>query len=129
MDLTFWTREWPLISGAPPLVIGGAIVIAMAVWALTSWVYRRQINGLKAENGAWKARLSLAHDREALILQKRNELEATVQLLNNQTAANATTDEIAATRQRVTMLARELAAANSALSEALTVPDDGRVSH
>jgi hypothetical protein len=130
MDLTFWTQEWPLISGAPHLVIGGAIVIAMAVWALVSWAYRRQMDGLKAESGAWEARLSLAHDREAVVSQKRNELEATVQLLNNQITAKAATDEIAATTQSVTMIARELASANSALSEALipvSVADGGRV--
>jgi hypothetical protein len=45
--------------------------------------------------------------------------EATVQLLNKQTTANATTQEIAATTQRVTTVARELASANSALSKAL----------
>ena len=52
--------------------------------------------------------------------QKRNELEATVQLLNKQITANATTQEIAATTRRVMMVARELASANSALSKALT---------
>jgi hypothetical protein len=46
-------------------------------------------------------------------------LEATVQLLNNQITANAAAVEIAATTQRVTMVGRELASANSALSEAL----------
>jgi hypothetical protein len=119
MDLTFWTREWPLISNAPHLAIGRAIVIALAVWAFVSSAYRRRIDRLKAESGAWEARLSLAHDREAVASQKRNELEATVQLLNNQITANAATDQIAATTQRVTMVARELASANSALSEAL----------
>jgi hypothetical protein len=119
MDLTFWTQEWPLISNAPHLAIGSAIVIALAVWALVSWAYRRKINRLKAESGAWEARLYFAHDKEAVVSQKRNELEATVQLLNNQITANAATEEIAATTQRVTMVARELASANSALSKSL----------
>ena len=119
MDLTFWTQEWPLIKDAPHLAIGGAIVIALAVWALVSSAYRRKIAILKAENGAWEGRLSFAHEREAVVSQKRNELEATVQLLNKQITANATTQEIAATTQRVTVVARELASANSALSKAL----------
>jgi hypothetical protein len=119
VDLTFWTQEWPLIRDAPHLAIGGAIVIALAVWALVSWAYRRKIAILRAESGAWEARFSFAHDREAVVSQKRNELEATVQLLSNQTTANATTQEIAATTQRVTLVARELASANSALSKAL----------
>jgi hypothetical protein len=119
MDLAFWTQEWPLIRGAPHLVIAGAIAIALAVWALVNWAYHRQIKGLKAQSGAWEARLALAHDREAIVLQKRNELEATVQLLNNQITTNAATDKIAATTQSVTLLARELASANSALSEVL----------
>jgi hypothetical protein len=119
MDLTFWTQEWPLIRDAPHLAIGGAIVIALAVWALVSWAYRRKIAILKAERGAWEARFAFAHDREAVVSQKRNELEATVQLLNKQITANAATEEIAATTQSVTMLARELASANSALSKAL----------
>ena len=119
MYLTFWTQEWPLIRGAPHLAIGGAIVVALAVWALVSSAYRRRIDRLKAESGAWEARFSLAHDREAVVSQKRNELEATVQLLNNQIPANAAADSIAATTQRVTMVAQELASANSALSEAL----------
>lgn len=121
MNLTFWTQEWPLIRDAPHLAIGGAIVIALAVWALVSWAYRRKIALLKAESGAWEARFVFAHDREAVVSQKkRNELEAAVQLLSNQTTANATTKEIAATTQRVTLLARELASANSALSKALS---------
>jgi hypothetical protein len=37
MDLSFWTHEWQLIGSAPHLAIGGAIVIALAVWALVSW--------------------------------------------------------------------------------------------
>jgi len=119
MDLTFWTQEWPSIRDAPHLAIGGAIVIALAVWALVSWAYRRKIALLKAENGAWEGKLAFAHEREAVVLQKRNELEATVQLLSNQTTANATAQEIAATTQRVTVVARELASANSALSKAL----------
>ena len=105
MDLTFW-----------PLAIGGAIVIALAVWALVSWAYCRKIATLTA---AWEGRLAFAHEREAVVSQKRNELEATVQLLSNQTTANATAQEIAATTQRVTVVARELASANSALSKAL----------
>ena len=55
MDLTFWTQEWPLIRNAPHLAIGGAIVIALAVWAFVSWAYRRKIAVLKAESGAWEA--------------------------------------------------------------------------
>ena len=116
MDLTFWTQEWPLIRDAPHLAIGGAIVIALAVWALVSSAYGRKIAKLKAENGAWEARFAFAREREAVVL---DELEATVQLLNNQTAANAMAQEIAATTQRVTTVARELAFSNSALSKAL----------
>jgi hypothetical protein len=112
-------QEWPLIRDAPHLAIRGAIAIALAVCALVSWSYRRKIARLKAENGAWEARFTFAHAREAVVSEKRNELEATVQLLNKQTTANATTQEIAATTQRVTTVARELASANSALSKAL----------
>ena len=119
MDLTFWNQEWPLIRDAPHLAIGGAIVIALAVWVLVSGSYRRRIARLKAENGAWEARFAFAHSKEAVVSEKRNELEATVQLLSNQTTANATAQEIAATTQRVMVVARELASANSALSKAL----------
>ena len=55
MDLTFWTQEWPVIRNAPYLAIGGAIVIALAVWAFVSWAYRRKIAVLKAEIGAWES--------------------------------------------------------------------------
>jgi hypothetical protein len=119
MDLTFWSQEWPLISNAPHLAIGGAILIALVVWALVSSAYRRRVARFRAESGAWEARFSLAREREAVVSQKRNELEATVQLLNNQITANAAAVETAATTQRVTMIGRELASANSALSEAL----------
>ena len=84
MDLTFWNQQWPLIRDAPQLAIGGAIVIALAVWALVSWAYRRKIAVLKAESGAWGARFAFAHERETVVSQKRNELEATVQLLSKQ---------------------------------------------
>ena len=133
MDLNFWTQEWPSIRDAPHLAIGGAIVIALAVWALVSWAYRRKIAILKAENGAWEGKLAFAHEKEAVVSQKRNELEATVQLLSNQATANATAQEIAATTQRVTTVARELASANSALSKACLLytspsPRDGLLS-
>src|SRR6478736_6737890 len=82
MDLTFWNQEWPLIRDAPHLAIGGAIVIALAVWVLVSGSYRRKIARLKAENGAWEARFAFAHEG-AVASEKRNELEATVQLLNS----------------------------------------------
>jgi len=119
MDLTFWNQEWPLIRDAPHLAIGGAIVIALAVWALVSSASGRKIALLKTENGAWEAKFAFAREKEAVAMEKRNELEATVQLLNKQTAANATAQEIAATTQRVALVARELASANSALSRAL----------
>ena len=61
MDLTFWTQEWPLIRNAPHLAIGGAIVIALVVWAFVSWAYRRKIAVLKAESGAWGAMFAFAH--------------------------------------------------------------------
>ena len=76
---------------APHLAIGGAIVIALAVWGLVSWANRRKIAKLKAENGAWEAKFSFAHHKEAVVSEKSYELEATVQLLSNQIAANATT--------------------------------------
>ena len=117
MDLTFWNQEWPLIRDAPHLAIGGAIVIALAVWALVSSASGRKIALLKTENGAWEAKFAFAREKEAVALEKRNEL-ATVQLLNKQTATNATAQEIAATTQRVALVARELASANSALSRA-----------
>jgi hypothetical protein len=121
MDLTFWAQEWPLVRDAPHLTIGGVIVVALTVWALVSWAYRRKIAALKADNGAWEARLVFAHHKEAIVSEKRNELEATVQLLNNQITANATTQEMAAVTQRVGTVGRELASANSALSKALIV--------
>ena len=119
MDLTFWNQEWPLIKAAPHLAIGGAILIALVVWVLVTLVYKRKTALLKAENDSWDARFVFAREKEAVAMEKRNELEATVQLLNKQTAANATAQEIAATTQRVALVARELASANSALSRAL----------
>jgi len=119
MDLNFSTPEWPLIQGCAPTTIGGAIVVALMVWALVSWSYRRKVAQLKAENGAWEARLVFAHNKEAIVSEKRNELEATVQLLSNQITANPNSPEIAAMTQRVATVARELASANSALSKAL----------
>ena len=65
---------------------------------------------------AWEARLIFAHNKEAVVSEKRNELEATVQLLSNQITAEATTQEMAAMTQRVATVARELASANSASS-------------
>ena len=119
MDLNFWATEWPLMNSAPHLAIGGAIAIALVVWALVSWDYRRQMKVLKAESGARDARLALARERETLVSQKRNELEATVQLLNNQMTTISAPDTIAATTQSVAQIARELASANIALSTVL----------
>jgi hypothetical protein len=53
----FWDKEWPVITGAPHIVLGGLFILVVAIFLLVRWAYSREIAGLKAESGALNERL------------------------------------------------------------------------
>src|SRR5436190_13410351 len=74
-------KAWPLITTAPRIALGAALVIATCVFLIVRWGYARVIEALKAEIGVLNARLLLAQDNQTAL----EKVVATLQ----QTAATA----------------------------------------
>src|SRR6476659_9229225 len=93
-----------LVHGRPMMVIAittAAIIQPAAIHRPPKMIHSRFRS---TEMADIPGTLVFAHNKEAVVSEKRNELEATVQLLSNQITADATTQEMAG--------ARELASAN-----------------
>jgi hypothetical protein len=140
-DFDFLAKEWPVIRGAPSLVIGGIItIIAITVsimWFLFSWSYRRQIDGLNAQfaglregfegviaglNGriaVFEDRLKCAAEKVELANQARAEVERQFKTYKEELATNAEKAALAVTEAKVDAAIDELAAANSAIGSAI----------
>jgi hypothetical protein len=44
----FWEKEWPVITAAPHLVIGGAVALVIATVGILQWAFARERAGYKA---------------------------------------------------------------------------------
>ena len=115
-----WNQQWPLIRDAPQLAIGGAILIALAVWALVSWSYRRKIARIKGRERRLGSQVRLRTREGSSGFRK-------TQRVGGHGSASQQTDhrERNDTGNRRYNAkgydgTRELASANSALSKALT---------
>ena len=66
LNFDFWDAEWPLIVGAPHIVLGGlaVVILTLVVFLIVQLACSRQIAGLKAESVILNRRLRLASDRQ-----------------------------------------------------------------
>jgi len=63
MDYNWFEKEWPVITGAPILVAAAVLSIALLIWFLVNWGYRREIGGLKAQRDFFKDRAQTAEQK------------------------------------------------------------------
>src|SRR5450759_1724003 len=67
-------REWPVITAAPVIVIGGAIIIAglaaIGGWKLKGAIDGREIKELKAKADTARAQVDTAEARRQLVLKR-----------------------------------------------------------
>jgi hypothetical protein len=79
--LDFWAREWPVITEAPHLVLGGLIAVVAAMWSVTKWHYSGQLASLKG-------RIKLLREREWDVKEKLTDARNLVVELSDQIEAN-----------------------------------------
>jgi uncharacterized protein involved in exopolysaccharide biosynthesis len=109
-------REWPLITGAPVLAIGGGVLLAGAAF-IAAWKLKGSIDD--GELRAYRAQLQLAKDREADAKEKRDDYEKQVADLKAKAAAGASKEELAEISARVDAAFAEFQAANNAVNYVL----------
>jgi hypothetical protein len=124
----FLEKEWPVITGAPILVAAAVLAItctiALLMWILFNFGYRRQIDGLKdqlAAKGEW---LGFAQDKAQAAKQRSKELESVMEKLQAQLEAKASINDITATASSAKTMVDQLLSANSALSAYLHPPGE-----
>jgi hypothetical protein len=116
LNFDFWDKEWPVITGAPHIVLGGLFILIVAIFLLVRWPYSREIAGLKAESAALNERLRLAHDQQAGLTNQVDTL--TSQLVELRQLAQ--TSPFAQLADKASTTAREISTANLALGRTLT---------
>jgi hypothetical protein len=125
-DFDFWAKEWPVITGAPHIVIVGAIVLAGIITIIVRWGYSREIVGLKQEKNIKDAQLNLARDEQTTMTKQIDTLKTYVSKLEAEvlalkpTASSYQFDAISSTSSRVATTVKSLSDANNALGHTLT---------
>ena len=64
-DVSWWVREWAVISGAPVAAISYVVLVALAIWAILHFVYRERIEALKEQIQLAKAATSARPEKAA----------------------------------------------------------------
>jgi len=115
-----------VITGAPHIVIGGAIALAIIITIIVRWAYSREIAGLKQEKNVKDAQLGMARDRQETMTAQIDTLKSDVLKLQSEVLAlkPSTTsyqfDAISNTSSRVATTVTNLSEANNALGHTLT---------
>jgi hypothetical protein len=125
-------REWPVITAAPVIVIGGAIIIAglaaIGGWKLKGAIDGREIKELKAKADTARAQVDTAEARRQLVLKREQaalavqaKLEREFQEYKGLYVAGASETQLAAI-DKIDAALVEVRTANTALSTAIHVP-------
>jgi hypothetical protein len=118
LDLRFWETEWPVIAGAPHLVFGGAIVLAIALIGITflfaKMFYRRQAT-------ISEQRRQLASEQQTAVTRELEQVKAENVDLKNRINAGAPGATLAPIAERMTLIIERAANANTALGTTLGV--------
>ena len=110
------SREWPLILGAPLLVISGGIILASGAFAI-GWKLKSSIDD--GEVRACKERVELAKEREGVAKDKQDELEKEVADLKTKITLSAPQAEVDESFGKVTIALEKAKVANSAVNYVL----------
>jgi len=125
-------REWPVITAAPVIVIGGAVIIAglaaVGAWKLKDSIDGGEIRELKAQVDTAKAQVNTAEARRQLILEREQaalaaqaKLEREFQEYKALKVAGTSETQLVAI-DKIDAVLVELRTANAALSTAIHVP-------
>ncbi len=125
-------REWPVITAAPVIVIGGAVIIAglaaVGAWKLKGSIDGGEIRELKAQVDTAKAQVNTAEARRQLILEREQaalaaqaKLEREFQEYKALKVAGTSETQLVAI-DKIDAVLVELRTANVALSTAIHVP-------
>jgi cell division protein FtsL len=125
-------REWPVITAAPVIVIGGAVIIAglaaVGAWKLKGSIDGGEIRELKAQVDTAKAQVNTAEARRQLILEREQaalaaqaKLEREFQDYKALKVAGTSETQLVAI-DKIDAVLVELRTANAALSTAIHVP-------
>ena len=125
-------REWPVITAAPVIVIGGAVIIAglaaVGAWKLKGSIDGGEIRELKAQVDTAKAQVNTAEARRQLILEREQaalaaqaKLEREFQEYKALKVAGTSETQLVAI-DKIDAVLVELRTANAALSTAIHVP-------
>jgi len=117
-------REWPVITGAPFLSIGGAVVL-MIVFFTIGWKLKGAIDS--GELRGINQRLQLAQEKETEVTRSVGEVKDQVQLLTSQVMAHAIPATIQATAGSTISTIDRTLTTTAQLSEILLFNDDGVV--
>jgi hypothetical protein len=90
-------HEWPVIAGAPVLVILLVVVAALVAWRLRGTIDRARAEGLEAQKGALEQRLALATEQEKAANRALGEASTKMQELTAQIAAQPALQALATT--------------------------------
>ena len=125
-------REWPVITAAPVIVIGGAVIIAglaaVGAWKLKGSIDGGEIRELKAQVDTAKAQVNTAEARRQLILEREQaalaaqaKLEREFQEYKALKVAGTSETQLVAI-DKIDAALVEVRTANTALSTAIHVP-------
>jgi hypothetical protein len=125
-------REWPVITAAPVIVIGGAIVIAglaaIGAWKLKGSIDRGEIREFKAQVDTAKTQVKSANAQRQLILEceqaalaAQAKLEREFQEYKAINVAGTSETQLAAI-DKIDAALVEVRTANTAVSTAISVP-------
>jgi hypothetical protein len=122
LNFDFWDKEWPVITGAPHIVIGGALALIAIVFLIVRWGYSREVAGQKAQIATLNERLHLASDEQVAVTRQVTMLTSQVSKLEQQIERKEGLTALANTTAQVHGTIGDLSLANSSLGRTLTIP-------
>jgi DNA repair ATPase RecN len=123
-DIDFWSKEWPMITGAPHLFFGGILVISAVIWFLVNWAYRHRFAAKDDQLDARDERLTHAKEKQQDAEQKAKDLQFIMEKLETLLQAAARIEDIAIMVSSAKTKAEELVDACNAVSSAINDNSD-----
>ena len=122
LNFDFWDAEWPLIVGAPHIVLGGlaVVILILVVFLIVQLACSRQIAGLKAESVILNRRLRLASDRQDEVSRQLEAVTTELLELTRHVTGKATISVLLDDTAKLSGTIVDLAHANTNLATALS---------
>jgi len=121
MGFDFWVAEWPLITAAPHIVIGGAAILAAGILWFVNWLYSQRIANKDSEISALRTQLEAARTDERPVSERIAKLETEFQTFHQQILAGGDARALAGTSASIVSNVLDLSKANNRLTHTLAV--------